>query len=60
MITSIGEFKRCKGPGYTFVFPTEWVADTFVALAKAQRQAKALDYKVNRNTGSATFPDEGA
>lgn len=57
-----GGFKRCKGAGYTFLFPTEWVADTFVALAKAQRQAKSLDYRMTRSGGggtAATLPDEG-
>lgn len=55
-----GEFKRCTGQGYSFVYPTQWVADTFVALAKAQRQAKSLDYRITRSGASVTVPDEGA
>jgi hypothetical protein len=55
----IGSFKRFKGPLYTFVYPKEWVADTFLALAKAQRQAKSLDYRMMRTTETATLPDQG-
>ena len=55
-----GKFKRCYGQGYTFVYPTEWVADTFVALAKVQRQTKSLDYRITRSGASVTVPDEGA
>lgn len=53
-----GEFKRCTGQGYSFVYPTQWVADAFVALAKAQRQAKSLDYRITRSGASVTVPDE--
>ena len=55
-----GDYKRCKGHGYTFVIPKNWVADTFVALAKAQRQTQPLDYKMKRNGRdgpSTTLPD---
>jgi hypothetical protein len=54
-----GDFKRCRGKGYTFVIPKEWVADTFVELAKAQRQVKSLDYSMDkrRNGGGGTLPD---
>jgi len=62
-----GDFKRCRENGYTFVIPKEWVADTFVALAKAQRQTKALDYQMapagsgrqrgGGGGGSMTLPD---
>mmetsp|Transcript_18958 Transcript_18958/g.31424 ORF Transcript_18958/g.31424 Transcript_18958/m.31424 type:complete len:330 (-) Transcript_18958:1291-2280(-) len=52
-----GDFKRCNGEGYTFVVPSEWVADTYIALAKAQRQAKTLDYNIPRSSSSSTLPD---
>jgi hypothetical protein len=41
-----GNFKRCQTDGYTYVLPSEWVADTFLALAKAQRKAQPLDYSM--------------
>jgi hypothetical protein len=55
-----GAFKRCRSNGYTFVVPKEWVADTFVELAKAQRQAQPLDYQMKRRDvggASSTLPD---
>jgi hypothetical protein len=55
----VGEYKRVRGSGYTFVIPKEWVADTFVVLAKAQRQAGILDYQMKRNRGDTVIPDEG-
>ncbi|CAJ1933997.1 unnamed protein product [Cylindrotheca closterium] len=42
-----GDFKRCRSRGYTFVIPKEWVADTFVELAKAQRRIQPLDYTMS-------------
>jgi hypothetical protein len=44
------------------VIPKEWLADTFVELAKAQRQTQSLDYtKTSRNNksnrGEGTLPD---
>ncbi|KAL3939228.1 MAG: hypothetical protein SGBAC_006017 [Bacillariaceae sp.] len=42
-----GDFKRCRSKGYTFVIPKEWVADTFVELAKAQRRIQPLDYAMS-------------
>lgn len=55
-----GEYKRFKGSeyGYTFVYPKEWVGDTAVELAKAQRRAKALDYTMKSGRKSTnTLPD---
>ena len=55
-----GDFKRCRARGYTFVIPREWVADTFIELAKAQRNVQPLDLQMKRprNRGSsATLPD---
>eukprot|EP00980_Cylindrotheca_fusiformis_P014542 scaffold3914_cov121-Cylindrotheca_fusiformis.AAC.11 len=45
-----GDFKRCRGKGYTFVIPKEWVADTFVELAKAQQRIQPLDYSMTTTT----------
>lgn len=56
----IGEYKRVNGKGYSFVIPAEWVGDTFVELAKAQRAAGSLDYGMRRGGGgSSTLPDSG-
>jgi PsbP len=55
-----GDYKRCRTIEYTFVIPKEWVADTFVELAKAQRRIQPLDYSMQRrngNGGFATLPD---
>lgn len=56
-----GDFKRCRSPkGYTFVIPKEWVADTFVELAKAQRRIQPLDYSMasaGRKQQQITLPD---
>ena len=55
----IGNYKRYKGQGYTFVMPKEWVADTGLELAKAQRRAKMLDYEIKQSSGNAVLPDAG-
>ena len=47
-----GPYKRCKTSTYTFVVPKEWVADTFLELAKAQRQVRPLDYSMTRSSES--------
>jgi len=52
-----GDFKRCVGEGYSFVIPKEWVADTFVALAKAQQGVKSLDFEMKRSRSVAPLPD---
>jgi hypothetical protein len=54
-----GGFKRCRTREYTFVIPSEWVADTFVELAKAERKIQPLDYSMSkrRNGGITTLPD---
>jgi len=53
-----GDYKRCRTPEYTFVIPKEWVADTFVELAKAQRKVQQLDYSMQRSNGKiTTLPD---
>ena len=36
----------------SFLIPKDWVADTSLALAQAQRQAKMLDYTMNNNSPS--------
>lgn len=54
-----GDYKRVKGKGYTFVIPKEWVGDTFVELAKAQRAVQPLDYKMKQGGRGATLPDAG-
>ena len=46
-----GPYKRCKTSTYTFVVPKEWVADTFLELAKAQRQVRPLDYSMTSTSG---------
>jgi len=55
-----GDYKRCRTEEYTFVIPKEWVADTFVELAKAQRKVRPLDYSVQKNNNNGritTLPD---
>ena len=56
-----GNYKRCRTSEYTFVIPKEWVADTFVELAKAQRKVQPLDYSMQQSTQRAkpvqTLPD---
>lgn len=41
--SSRSDSSRCS-----FLIPKEWVADTGLALAQAQRQARALDYSMSR------------
>ena len=57
-----GEYKRCRSSLYTFVVPSEWVADTFVELAKAQRNVQPLELQMKSQRsggrgGSTTLPD---
>jgi len=52
-----GNVKRIRGKGYTFVIPKEWVADTALELAKAQRRAKTLDYSLKQSSGGGVLPD---
>jgi len=57
-----GDYKRCLTQDYTFVVPKEWVGDTFLELAKAQRKALPLDYSMqerkNDSSGKiTTLPD---
>jgi hypothetical protein len=57
-----GNFKRCQTDEYTYVLPSEWVADTFLALAKAQRKAQPLDYSMDQpqkrsSRATTTLPD---
>jgi hypothetical protein len=54
-----GPYKRFKGQGYTFVIPKEWVADTAVELAKVQRRAGSLDYRMSRGGEGGVLPDAG-
>lgn len=51
-----GDYRRVLGDGYAFVIPKEWVGDTYIELAKAQRAAKSLDYDARRRS-SGTLPD---
>lgn len=51
-----GDFKRCQTDEYTFVLPSEWVADTYLALAKAKRKTQPLDYSMQEQK-SVTLPD---
>ena len=55
----LGDFKRVKGRGYTFLIPKEWVADTFVELAKAQQRTRSLDYQMTRPPRNSMLPDSG-
>lgn len=41
------------------MIPKEWVADTAVELAKAQRRAGTLDYRMSRGGEGGTVPDAG-
>lgn len=47
--------------GYSFVYPKQWVGDTSLELAKAQRRAKSLDYNMgggsSRGQAPNTLPD---
>jgi len=57
-----GDYKRVATAEYSLVIPKEWVADTAVELAKAQRRARALDYSMRSSSssgGSSTLPDAG-
>ena len=57
-----GDYKRFKGNeyGYTFIYPKQWVGDTAVELAKAQRRALTLDYTMkNSKKSTSTLPDSG-
>jgi hypothetical protein len=49
----VGDYKRCRGKGYTFSYPTEWVADTTVELAKATRKAGSLDYSQGSSSSNS-------
>lgn len=50
--SSTGGAGRCS-----FLIPKEWVADTGLALAQAQRQAKSLDFSMNSNPRGGVLPD---
>jgi hypothetical protein len=57
-----GGYKRYRTSDYTFVVPAEWVADTFLELAKAQRKIQPLDYAMSRQQqqtqrSSSSLPD---
>lgn len=41
----------------SFLIPKDWVADTGLALAQAQRQARTLDMTMNSNTRGGVLPD---
>jgi hypothetical protein len=53
-----GDFKRCRTLDYTFVVPNEWVADTALEIAKAQRMTQSLDYS-RQKSSRGTLPDAG-
>lgn len=50
--SSTGGAGRCS-----FLIPKEWVADTGLALAQAQRQAKSLDFSMTSTPRSGGLPD---
>jgi hypothetical protein len=50
--SSIGGVGKCS-----FLIPKDWVADTGLALAQAQRQARALDLSMNSNAREGVLPD---
>lgn len=41
----------------SFLIPKEWVADTGLALAQAQQQARALDYSMTQQKSGGVLPD---
>ena len=57
-----GEYKRCRSSSlYTFVVPSEWVADTFIELAKAQRNVQPLELQMKqRRSGTTTLLPDAA
>jgi hypothetical protein len=55
-----GPYKRFKTADYTFAMPREWVADTAIELAKAQRRSMSLDYSLrSKPISSGVLPDAG-
>jgi hypothetical protein len=53
-----GPYKRFRTADYSLVIPKEWVADTAVELAKAQRRSKSLDYSMRTKPNSqSVLPD---
>jgi hypothetical protein len=50
--SSVGGGGKCS-----FLIPKDWVADTGLALAQAQRQAKSLDLSMNSNARGGVLPD---
>lgn len=50
--TGRGNVAKCS-----FLIPKEWVADTGLALAQAQRQVKAIDLSMNSNAKWGVLPD---
>ena len=53
-----GDYKRVNTPLYSFVIPKEWVADTSLALAKANARAQPLDYRMGAGSSKrVTLPD---
>lgn len=49
-----GDYKRYRTADYSLVIPKEWVADTAVELAKAQRRSMSLDYSMQGSGASKT------
>ncbi|EJK63898.1 hypothetical protein THAOC_15420, partial [Thalassiosira oceanica] len=45
------------GSECSFLIPKDWVADTSLALAQAQRRARALDYSMRQPSSSGVLPD---
>jgi hypothetical protein len=59
-----GDYKRVTVRGTTvgqgkctFVIPKDWLADTSLALAQAQRRAKVLDYSMSSSDQMGVLPD---
>ena len=58
-----GDYKRVVVKGNvgngkcSFLIPKDWVADTSLALAQAQRRARALDYSMSSSDQMGVLPD---
>jgi len=59
-----GPYKRVSTPGYTFLIPKEWVADTALELARQSARARPLDLSMapwstaaNARSSAGTLPD---
>lgn len=53
-------YKRYRTSDYSLVIPKEWVADTALELAKAQRRSKSLDYSLQGPSKSTSILPDAA